>query len=134
MPGENRDIVERIFDAWAGGDFGGGAEDFDPHVTFVVRWPFPEPTVTVGPAGISEWVLGFLKQFEAGSATFRATAFREAGDTVLVDVTQRSTGRTSGIAGDVSFFMAFTLRGGKIIRMESILDEAEALAAVGISQ
>ena len=43
-------------------------------------------------------------------------------------------GRASGIEGDISYFMLFTFRGGKIVRMESIMGEAEALEAVGLSE
>jgi ketosteroid isomerase-like protein len=47
---------------------------------------------------------------------------------------QHGKGRTSGIEGDDPYFMLFTFRGGKIVRMESIRDEAEALEAVGRSE
>jgi ketosteroid isomerase-like protein len=123
-------VVRGIYEAWAAGDFRAGLEDLDPHVTFVVRPPFPESTVLVGAEAISNYMLGFLDQFEPGSLTVSATRIRSFGDTVLVDVTQRGTGRSSGLELDIPFFMLSTLRGDKIVRMESILDEAEALVTV----
>jgi ketosteroid isomerase-like protein len=54
------------------------------------------------------------------------------GDTVLASVVQRAKGRVSGIEGEIPYFMLFTFRGGKILRVESIRDEREALEAVGL--
>ncbi len=55
-------------------------------------------------------------------------------DTVLARVVQHSKGRASGIEGDISYFVLFTFRGGKIVRMESVMGEDEALEAVGLSE
>jgi ketosteroid isomerase-like protein len=132
VPGENLEIVKRIFDGWGVGDFSVGADDLDPNVMFVVRSPFPEPAMVVGSDAISEYMLGFLKQFAPGAA-FRAERFRVNGDTVLADVVQHSIGRISGVEGEQSLYMLFTFRGDKIIRMESILEEADALAAAGMA-
>jgi ketosteroid isomerase-like protein len=52
---------------------------------------------------------------------------------VLVDVRQHAEGRTSGLEGDLDFFVLYTFRGKKIVRIESILDPAEALEAAGLS-
>jgi ketosteroid isomerase-like protein len=56
------------------------------------------------------------------------------GDTVLAEVVQHGKGRASGVEGDNQYFQLFTFRGGKIVRMESIMSEAEALEAVGLSE
>ncbi len=134
MSEENVEIVRRIYEAWGAGNFGVGLHDLDPHVTFVVRPPFPEPAVLNGPDAISEYLIGFLKQFEPGSHTIKATELRVAGDTVIADVNQHGTGRTSGIEATLKFFMLFTFRGDKIVRLESVLSEAEALEAAGLSE
>lgn len=65
---------------------------------------------------------------------FEATNLRAAGDTVLVDLIQHGKGKQSGLTGDLPFFMLFTFRGRKLVRMESVMDEAEALKAVGLSE
>jgi ketosteroid isomerase-like protein len=41
MPQENVEIVRRIYEAWATGDFRVGADDLDQHVVFVVSPDFP---------------------------------------------------------------------------------------------
>jgi ketosteroid isomerase-like protein len=134
MSRENVEIVQRIYEAWGVGNFSVGLADLDRHATFVVRSPFPEPAVLNGPDAISEYLIGFFEQFEPGSHTIRATQLRAVGDTVIADVNQRATGRTSGIEGNLEFFMLFTFRGGKIVRLESVLNEAEALEAAGLSE
>jgi ketosteroid isomerase-like protein len=73
----------------------------------------------------------FLAQFER--TTFEAEDLRTAGDTVLVRLVQRGTGTTSGIEAELRFFMLFTFRGGKIVRMEAVLHEREALEAIGLA-
>jgi ketosteroid isomerase-like protein len=73
----------------------------------------------------------FLEQWD--QATIEAKHLDAVGDTVLAQVVQRSKGRTSGIEGDLSYFMLFTFRGGKIVRMETVLHEREALDAAGLT-
>ena len=43
-------------------------------------------------------------------------------------------GKTSGIEGDLSYFMLFTFRGKKIVRHGVVMNEIEALEAVGLSE
>jgi len=134
MAEDNLQVVARIFDSWEAGDFSVGLDDLDPNVTFVVASPFPEPGILVGPRQISEYMLTFLAQFEPGSHTIRAERLRPFGDTVLVDVVQRGTGRTSGAQTELHFFMLFTFRGRRIVRFESVAEARDALEAVGVSE
>jgi ketosteroid isomerase-like protein len=57
-----------------------------------------------------------------------------AGDTVLVRVRQRGVGRASGVPTAVSYFMLWSFRGRKVIRIESFADRTEALEAAGLSK
>lgn len=132
MSESHLDVVRRFYDGWGAGDFSVGADDLDPHVCFVVNPPFPEPAVLVGPEAISSHMLKFLKQFEASSHSISATSLEAIGDTVLVEVNQHAIGRSSGITSDLGSFMLFTFRGGKVVRMESILDEEAAFRAAGL--
>ena len=130
MARENVEVVRQIVDGWAAGDFSTGGAELDPNVTFVVRHPFPEFGVFVGPEGISQYMLRFLEQWQ--SLAVEAKHFEAVGDTVLVHVIQHAKGRASGIAGDIPYYMLFSFRGPKIIRIESIIDEAEAREAAGL--
>src|SRR3954452_11467619 len=98
----------------------------------VVRPSLPAFGRFVGLDEIGDYWRTFLEQWE--HTTLEARAMRALGDTVMVDVMQHGTGKRSGLRGDLRFFMLFTFRGGKIVRMESTKEEAEALAAVGLSE
>ena len=132
MSQENVEIVRRIFDAWAMGDFRAGVDDLDQHVVWVIRPEFPESGVFQGTDGPGDWMRRFLEGWEL--LTVEAKHLQAVGDTVLAHVAQHSKGRASGIEGDLSYFMLFTFRGKRIVRMETIMDEAEALEAVGLSE
>jgi ketosteroid isomerase-like protein len=132
MSQENIEIVRRTFDGWATGDFGAGLTDLDPDVVFVVRHPFPEAVETVGPNGIRDYMRGFLDNWETYAV--EARDLQTVGDTVVVDAVQHGQGKASRIEMDQPFFMLFTFRGGKIVRIESILNRDEALQAAGLSE
>ena len=132
MSQENVEAVRRIFEAWACGDWSIGNDYLDEHAVCVVSSDFPAFGVYVGLDGIRAYWRDFLAQWER--LTFEAERLQPVGDTVLARVVQHSKGRASGIEGDISYFMLFTFRGGRIVRMESIMGEAEALEAVGLSE
>jgi ketosteroid isomerase-like protein len=130
MARENVETVRRIFEAWSAGDLRLGADDLDPHVVFVVPPDFPEFGVFLGPDGVSELTRRFLEQWQR--LTLEAKDLRVVGDTVIVEILQRAKGRVSGIEGDFEWFMLFTFRGSKIVRMEAVREGAQALEAVGL--
>jgi ketosteroid isomerase-like protein len=132
MSQENVEIVQRIFDRWATGDFAAGLISLDPDVAFVVRHPFPEAVEAVGTEGIREYMRGFLDNWV--SYAVEARELRAAGDIVVADAVQRGEGKASGIEMEQEFFMLFTFRGGRIVRIESILERDEALEAAGLRE
>jgi ketosteroid isomerase-like protein len=132
MSQENVEIVRHIFDGWATGDFGAGFTDLDPDVVFVVRRPFPEAVKTVGPNGIRDYMRRFLENWETFAVDVRD--LQAVGDTVVADAVQHGEGKASGIEMEQPFFMVFSFRGGKIVRIESILNRDEALEAAGLEK
>jgi ketosteroid isomerase-like protein len=132
MSQENVEIVRQIYEAWATGDFRARVDDLDRHVVLIIGPEFPEFGVFVGPEGIRDYMHRFLDQWER--LTIEAKQLKAVGDTVLAEVVQHGRGRASGIEGDNHYFQLFTFRGGKIVRMESIMDEGAALQAVGLSE
>jgi|SRR5215208_6474259 len=132
MSQENVETVRQILEGWGAGDFGPGVAAFDPQVTLVVPPAFLESGVYVGAEGIREFTRRFVAAYER--VTIEATALRVAGDTVLADVLQVGNGRSSGLEMRIPYYMLFTLRGGKIVRMESMLDEGDALEAAGLRE
>ena len=58
--------------------------------------------------------------------------FELVGDHVIATVRLRGRGRGSGVEIDACFYDLFTLRDGKIVRMDQFTERSEALDAVGI--
>ena len=127
-PEQNVEIARRVLDGWAGGDFTAAVDALAPHATLVVSKEFVEWGVFNGEDEIREYTLRFWQQYD-GPVTIEATGFEQIGDTVLVNVVQHGRGRTSGIDMELPYFLLLTFRAGKIVRMESVLDETEALEA-----
>jgi ketosteroid isomerase-like protein len=132
MSQENVEIVRRLFEGWRAGDFTAEAASFDRHVVFVISRDFPAWGVQLGRDGVRDYMRDFLAQWE--HATFEATQLRMAGDTVIADVVQRARGKKSGAEGKLRFFMLFTFRGRIIVRFEALMEEAEALESLGLSE
>ncbi len=134
MSQENAEAVRGLFQRLSTGDFLSAevASALDPHVVFVVRPPFPEEGVVLGLEALANYLRGFFEQWER--LTMEADSLQAIGDTILARVVQHAKGKASGVGGDIRFCMLFTFRGGKIVRIESLLDEAEALEAAGLRE
>jgi ketosteroid isomerase-like protein len=59
--------------------------------------------------------------------------FEDLGDRVVATVRLRGRGRGSGVEIDARFYDVYTLRDGKIVRMDQFTDRSEALEAVFMS-
>jgi ketosteroid isomerase-like protein len=59
--------------------------------------------------------------------------FVDSGDQVVVTVRLGGRGRGSGVQIDARFYDVYTLRDGKIVRMDQFTERSEALEAVGLS-
>jgi ketosteroid isomerase-like protein len=59
--------------------------------------------------------------------------FVDRGNSVVVTVRMRARGRGSGVEIGARFYDVFTLRDGKIVRMDQFAERSEALEAVGRS-
>ena len=60
--------------------------------------------------------------------------FADTGDQVVVTVRFRARGRGSGIEVDARLYDVFTLRDGKIVRMDQFAERSEALEALGLPE
>jgi ketosteroid isomerase-like protein len=133
MSQANVETLQRIYEGWGRGDFRVGVELYDPHIVLVLRSEFPEAGAHYGRDAIGEYMRGdFLRDF--AGATISGEEFLDAGDTVVVGVDQRATGPRSGAPVRMCYFQVWTFRGGSVIRIESIMERADALAAAGLSQ
>ena len=60
--------------------------------------------------------------------------FIDMGDRVVATIRFRARGRGSGAEVDARLYDVFTLRDGKIIRMDQFTEQSEALAAAGLRE
>jgi ketosteroid isomerase-like protein len=60
--------------------------------------------------------------------------FADMNDRVVVTVRFRARGRGSGVEIDARLYDVFTLRDGKIVRMDQFAEQSEALEAVGLRE
>ena len=132
MSQENVETLRGIYAGWEKGDFTDGLSIFERNVTLVIDAATLDGGVFVGEEGVRRYMTRFLQAWK--SLTVAAKAFRERGDTVLVEVEQTGIGQDSGVPVDTTYFQLWTFRGEKVIRLETILSEAEALEATGLRE
>jgi len=132
MSQENVEIVRQVYEEWGQGKLRAGRDLYDPKMLFIPGAGWPEAGDYRGPEGVREFMLGWLNAWT--SLTVSAEEFTEAGDSVVVDVLQRGVGTESGAPTEGRYFQVWTFRGPKVVRLETFLDRAEALKAVGLSE
>ena len=130
MSRENVEVVRRIYEEWGRGNLRAGVELYDPHVMLVLRAEFPHPGVYVGPHEIARYMRDLLADFT--DFAIAGKDFIDAGDTVVVEVLQTGGGPTSQALTGMRYFQVWTFRGDAVIRIESIRERADALAAAGL--
>jgi ketosteroid isomerase-like protein len=123
MSQENVEIVEEFLSA----DVDAALRYVDPSVV----WNPIEELPTQG----SEAVRASVAHWRAEWDDYRVMpeGFLDIGDSVLVTVRLRGRGRGSGVEIDALFYDVYTLRDGKIVRMDQFTERSEALEAVGLS-
>jgi ketosteroid isomerase-like protein len=129
---KNVETVRGIYERWGQGDFSAGVELYDPQVVLVLRPGFPESGAKYGLEALRHYMReDFLRDF--AGAKISGTEFIEAENSVVVHVDQRATGPRSGAPVRMRYFQVWTFRGESVIRIESIMERADALRAVGLA-
>jgi ketosteroid isomerase-like protein len=123
------ETLRAVYASWERGDFKASLPLFDENLTLAIDPDIPDGGTYVGPSGLRKYMARFLEPWEF--LTIAGASFKEVGDTILVDVTQSGTGRGSGAPVEMRYFQLWTFRSGKVIRLEVIMSEERALAAVG---
>jgi ketosteroid isomerase-like protein len=135
---ENVELVERLYAELAGE---GSAEEFERRLTDEALARFLDPEVEWVPVTDSvlagsyrgfEGVRRFWGEFVSAWETYRVEplSFDDAGDRVAIVV--HIVGRTHGLEVDETRSSLLTLRGGRVVRVESFADPAAARAAAGL--
>ena len=122
--------LQGVYDTWSEGEFRASAGLMDPLVLFVIGEGLPDTGAYLGPEDLAEYMRGFLEPWTR--ITIEAEEIAGAGDSVFAAVVQRGTGLGSGAATELRYFHVWTFRGGKVIRLETFRDRAEARVAAGL--
>ena len=124
------EIVRRAFayEIYGVGDRAEAEAIFDPNV---VMNPIDEGPSYGFDAMRSDWER-WASAFEELEVT--AEEFIDAGDRVLVTAYHRGRGRGSGVEVDTRFYELYTLRDGKVVRVDEFTDRPEALKAAGLRE
>jgi ketosteroid isomerase-like protein len=130
MARERVEVVRGVLDEFARGEFRGSVRLFDPNTLLVIRPEFPEWGAYLGPEAIAGYTRELITAYR--DFTIKGLEYLDAGDTVVARVHQSGHGLSSGALTEHSYYMLFTFRGEKIVRIEAILDRAEALTLAGL--
>jgi ketosteroid isomerase-like protein len=130
MVQENVEVLRAGFDAFNRGDYdlwvGAFAEDAEVHDLDET----PDTGVFYGHAGVREWLAKLQVAF-GDEFRFEPTSFTESRGLVVADVRASATGVGGGVPIEISLYIVFRMRDGKIVWTQGFLDRDAALEAVG---
>ena len=124
------EAVRSIYADWSEGDFQSRPELLDPLVLFVMGEGLPDTGQYLGVGQLAKYMRGFLEPW--ARLTIEAEEIIRAGDSLFAAVVQRGVGEGSGAATELRYFHVWTFRGGRVIRLETFRERADALAAAGL--
>ena len=115
------------FDAYNNGDFERTLDLWEEDVEVAGRLVSREPVR--GKEAVRSWMVP-----EAIDQCGEPIEFRDLGGRVLVTCDWHIHGRKTGIDVDNRLYFLFTMRAGKVARLETFAAEQEALEAAGLSE
>ena len=130
MSQENVEIVRRAvaYEIYGVGDRADAEAIFDPNVVMNPTDEGPSFGFDAMRADYKRWASAF-DELEVS-----AEEFIDAGDRVLVTAYHRGRGRGSGAEVDTRFYEVYTLRDGKVVRVDEFTDREAALEAARLSE
>jgi ketosteroid isomerase-like protein len=132
MSEENVEAVRAIYERFSEGDFRASVDLLDRHIVFLMIPDAPEAEAFVGLEAVAKAMRGFFDTW--ANFTLKAEELIPAGESVLVSVRHQGVARISGVPTDEHYFMLWTFRGHKVIRIETFSERAPALEAAGVSE
>ncbi len=131
MSQENVEIVRRAWEIEAFGRDDYRAEVLTVYDSDVVVAPLEEE-----PSYGLDAYLDYIERWFAAWEELEQAAeeYIDAGDRVVVRGYFRGRGRGSGVEVDSRFYEIYTLRDGKIVRVDEFAERGEALEAAGLSE
>jgi ketosteroid isomerase-like protein len=132
----NVDVVRRIYEAVARRDvvtpFELYAEDIVWDMSRARRALLLTTTVARGHEGVRNVWREALAVFD--QVDYDVAEFVDADDRVMAIVREREVGRVSGVPVEAGHYVVWTLRDGKVSRMQLFDDREEAFAEAGLGR
>ncbi len=132
MESANVQLLKRLEERFNGRDFDAYMELLDPGIEWHVAREDPDTTVHHG----ADEVRGYLEQWVDTFADLRLDMEEpcDLGDRVLVVIRMHGHGTGSGVPLDERVSFLFSLRHGRVTRVEEFFDRNEAQRAAGLGQ
>ena len=128
MSKENVDVVRAMFEEYAREGIGGGIGFLDPEIVWNAADEAPQSGIDAARAYMERWEL------EWDDLSTVPEELIDAGDRVFVAVRFSGRGRASGIEVDALVYEVYTLRAGKVVRMDEFTERSQALEAAGLRE
>jgi ketosteroid isomerase-like protein len=128
MSEENVEIVREAWDAYSRGDYDRLEGIHDPHIVVVTL----EDGVVYGNDAVLANYKRWNEAWEEAETTIEEVTGQ--GDRVLVAARFHGRGRASGAEVESRLYEVYTLRDGKVLRIDEYEHRAEALEAAGLRE
>ena len=132
MSQENVEIVRAMLAAYRRSDEATVRQLAAPDIVISTRPDQPDPSERHGAEAVweagAEWVDAWDEHI------YEETRLWDSGDFVFVCVRESGRGRTSGVPMESESTFVFTVRRGKVARMQIFASEHQALQAVGLEE
>jgi ketosteroid isomerase-like protein len=130
LPGKNADVVRRQFDAFGQGGLDAAAEFWHPDIDWrAVEGAADDVGVIRGEEALRRYYSDWIETFDQLRAEVEEVIF-ETGDLVAAVVRNSGRGRSSGVLTEGRYYVACTVRDGRIASGREYETRAEALEAV----
>jgi ketosteroid isomerase-like protein len=132
MSEENARIVQGAFAAYFRGDEPGLRGIVDADVTVTTRPDQPDVSDHHGVEGLIAFLGEWAEAWD--EYTFEVLRMRNVGDLVIASARQRGQGKRSGVPIDDEVTFVFSVRNGRIVRLQMFGVEQQALEALGLAE
>ena len=128
MSQENVKVVREAWDAYSGGDYDRIAGFHDPHIVVV--------TLEDGAVYGNDAVLANYERWDEAWEEAETTLEEVIGhgDRVFVAARFHARGRASGVEVETRLYEVYTVRDGKVLRIDEYATRDEALEAAGLEE
>ena len=128
MSQENVKVVREAWDAYSGGDYDRIAGFHDPHIVVVTL----EDGALYGNDAVLANYERWDEAWEGAETTLEEVIGH--GDRVFVAARFHGRGRASGVEVETRLYEVYTVRDGKVLRIDEYATRDEALEAAGLRE